>query len=346
VQAVKPFLARLDEMRALALDFLSFGVVNLLQARHPLPADFRERWEKFGAEWARRPVEEFYALPADFTPPELPERGRLHFPSPYPGAEAPNNTAAFDFFPCRHGWTAPTMLLAHGLMSVSDIGYRLWARRLNARGWNAVFVHLPYHYSRRIPGHFHGEFCVGGELLRSALGVRQAVTECRVVIQQLQRKGGRLFGGWGTSYGGWIMALLGCFEPLMQRLVLVEPILDIDKAIWHSPSSVTLRAALRKAGLGPEDTAASMRLACPAKQKPLVDPSHVLMLAGQYDRIAPPEEIEELSKLWGGTHFACFPQGHVGYTLMPESFRMAQEIWADDFEAGPSLADPVASLVK
>jgi hypothetical protein len=36
----------------------------------------------------------------------------------------------------------------------------------------------------------------------------------------------------------------------------------------------------------------------------------------------------------------------VGYTLMPESFRLAQEIWADDFEAGPSFADPVASLVK
>jgi hypothetical protein len=319
--AVKPFLARLDETRALALDFLSFGLVNLLQARHPLPADFRERWDKFSAEWARRPVEEFYAVPADYIPPELPEHGRLRFPSPYPGNDLPNNTAAVDLFPCRHGWTAPTMLLAHGLMSVSDIGYRMWARRLNARGWNAVFVHLPYHYSRRIPWHFHGEYSIGGELMRSALGLRQAVTECRVVLRQLEKKGGRLFGGWGTSY-------------------------DIDKAIWHSPSSVTIRAALRKTGLGPADTAPSMRLACPAKQKPLIDPHHVLMLAGQYDRIAPPEEIEELSKLWGGTHFACFPQGHVGYTLMPESFRLAQEIWADDFEAGPSFADPVASLVK
>jgi hypothetical protein len=335
----RPFLSRLDQFRAMTVDFISFGMVNLLQARHRLPDDFRARWDEFSDHWANRPVGEFYAVPSGFTPPELPDRGRLLFPSPYPGDHLENNTAAFDFFPCSAGWTAPTMLLAHGLMSVSDFGYRLWARRLNARGWNAVFVHLPYHYSRRLPGHFHGEFCVGGELLRSALGIRQAVVECRIVLQQLERKGGKLFGGWGTSYGGWIMALLGCFEPLIQRLILVEPILDVDNAIWRSPGSVSIRAALRKKGIGPEDTAGSMRLACPAKQKPLVSARNVLLLAGQYDQIAPPGEIEELSRLWGGTHFACFPQGHVGYTLMPESFRMAQEIWASDFAAGPSFAN-------
>jgi dienelactone hydrolase len=340
----RTFLSRLDEARATAVDLVSFGFVNLLQARHPLPPDFRRKWDLFASEWKARPVEEFYRVPDDFTPPELPDRGRLFFPSPYPGDHGPNNRAAFDFFPCEQGWSAPTMLLAHGLMSVSDIGYRLWARRLNARGWNAVFVHLPYHYSRRLPWHFHGELCIGGELLRSAAGVRQSVVECRIVLQQLRKKGGQLFGGWGTSYGGWIVALLGCFEPLLQRMILVEPILNLDHAIWHSPGSVALRAGLRKFGIGPEDTAGSMRLACPAKQKPLLAPAHMLMIAGQYDKIALPEEIEDLARRWGGAHFASFPQGHVGYTLMPESFRLAQEIWASDFGSGPSFLAPVSEL--
>ena len=70
-----------------------------------------------------------------------------------------------------------------------------------------------------------------------------------------------------------MMGLLGCFEPLLQRMVLVEPILQIDNAIWKAPSSVTLRNALRKIGLGPEDTAASsMFSVCPGKLKPLLDP--------------------------------------------------------------------------
>jgi hypothetical protein len=338
----RTLLSRLDEARATAVDLVSFGFVNLLQARHPLPDDFRAQWDRFAAEWAGRPVGDFYRIPDDFVPPELPERGRLVFPSPHPGEHALNNRAAFDFFPCKQGWTAPTMILAHGLMSVSDIGYRLWARRLNARGWNAVFAHLPYHYSRRLPWHFHGELCVGGHLLRSAAGIRQSVVECRIVLQQLHKKGGRLFGGWGTSYGGWMMALLGCFEPLLQRMALVEPILNIDNAIWRAPSSVSLRAGLRRVGLGPDDTTGSMRLVCPAKLKPLLAPEHILMLAGAYDRIAPPGEIEELARLWGGARYACFPQGHVGYTLMPESFRMAQELWAADFATGPSFTAPVA----
>jgi dienelactone hydrolase len=332
-------LSRLDEARALALDGLSFALINLLQARHPLPGDFRARWDAFAAEWTQRPVDDFYRVPEGFVAPELPHEGRLTFATPYPGEDAANNRAAFDFFPCREGWTAPTMLLAHGLMSVSDIGYRRWARRLNARGWNAVFVHLPYHYSRRLPRHFHGELCITGDLLRNANGLRQSVVECRVVLQQLQRKGGQLFGGWGTSYGGWIMALLGCFEPLLQRLVLVEPILNVDNAIWKAPSSIALRAALRKVGLTPEDTAESMRLVCPGKLQPQLPGRHMIMIAGAYDRVAPPADIEELARRWDNAHFACFPQGHVGYTLMPESFRMAQEFWSTDFAAGPSFAE-------
>ncbi|HEX4141292.1 MAG TPA: hypothetical protein VHY09_13160 [Candidatus Methylacidiphilales bacterium] len=339
----RSLLSRLDEARALAVDYVSFGLVNLMQARHPLPADFRSRWDAFTAEWAERPVYEFYRLPDDFTLPELPDRGRLHFRSPFPGEHEPNNTAAFDFFPCKDGWSAPTMLLAHGLMSVSDIGYRMWARRLNARGWNAVFVHLPYHYSRRLPRHFHGEYSVGGELLRTAAGLRQSVVECRAVLQQLRRKGGNLFGAWGTSYGGWIMALLACHEPLLQRLVMVEPILNIENAIWKAPSSVALRAGLRKFGITPEDTAGSMRLVCPGKLRSLLPGHHILAIAGMYDRIAPPAEVEDLAKKWGA-HYACFPQGHVGYTLMPESFRMAQEIWANDFAQGPSFTAPVSEV--
>ena len=230
-------------------------------------------WDAFTAEWAERPVEEFYRIPADFVPPELPDHGRLVFPSPYPCEHEENNQASFDFFPCAQGWTAPTMLLAHGLMSVSDFGYRLWARRLNARGWNAVFIHLPYHYSRRLPWHFHGELCVGGELLRTAAGIRQSVVECRIVLQQLRRKGGQLFGGWGTSYGGWIMALIACFEPLLQRLILVEPILNVDNAIWKAPSSVTVRAGVAQnrhpaRGHGGEHAAGLSRQAqgAPARQ--------------------------------------------------------------------------------
>jgi dienelactone hydrolase len=322
---------KIDRFRAGIVDAVSFGFVNVLQKRHALPSDFLRLWENYTGHWATRPLEEFYALPENFNWPEFPGSGRWSFPSPVQGNFAPNNRAGFDLYPCAAGWSAPTMVLAHGLMSVSDFGYRLWARRLNALGWNAVFMHLPYHYSRRLPWHLHGELAVGAHLVRTAEGIRQAVLEMRVLLQTLKRQGGRLFGGWGTSYGGWIVALAACAEPLLQRVILVEPILKLESAIWTSPASVTVRSGLRRAGLTREGTRDHLRLCCPTYQKPQTDGKHVLLIAGEYDRIAPPEEVAQLHRQWEGSHFHVFKQGHVGYTLMPESFRMAQELWPQDF---------------
>src|SRR6266446_3029478 len=67
-----------------------------------------------------------------------------------------NNDARVDFFWCAARKNAPTVFMLHALMSATHIGYRRWAARFNELGWNACFVHLPYHYSRVPPGHWNG----------------------------------------------------------------------------------------------------------------------------------------------------------------------------------------------
>ncbi|PAW79751.1 MAG: hypothetical protein B9S32_00040 [Verrucomicrobia bacterium Tous-C9LFEB] len=326
-----PFLDKVDRWRAGVVDAVSFGFVNTVARRHRLPKDLLQRWHQYASHWAARSSSEYYAIPDDHELPPMPHSGPWRFVSPIRSDYSDNNTTAFDLFPCKKGWSAPTMILAHGLMSVSDMGYRLWAKRLNERGWNAVFMHLPYHYSRRLRRHLTGEFAVSAHPLRTAEGIRQAVVEARVLLRTLKNMGGQLFGGWGTSYGGWIMAQTACVDPLLQRLILVEPILNIETAIWESPASITVRQHMRQAGIKREDLRPHLRLCCPSHQKPLTEGRNVLLLAGEYDRIAPPELIRQLNQKWEGSHYHCFKQGHVGYTLMPESFRLAQDLWADDF---------------
>jgi hypothetical protein len=41
-------------------------------------------------------------------------------------------------------------------MSASDFGYQRIAHRFNQMGWNAVLVHLPFHYIRAPSGYLNG----------------------------------------------------------------------------------------------------------------------------------------------------------------------------------------------
>lgn len=222
--------------------------------------------------------------------------------------------------------------MGHGLMSVSDSGYRREAARLNALGWNVVFCHLPYHYARKPRRGWitSGELAVTADLVRTVEGVRQSVIETRLLVEWLAGKGAPFFVGWGMSYGAWIMALLGCVEERMGRLILVEPILDVQSAIWDSPTCIAMRWHLGRQGVTRAGTAPHMRLCCPYHVPPRLDPRHVLMLAGSYDRIAPPETIRALHRKWAGSHYHEFPQGHVGYRLLPESFRLADALWGGE----------------
>src|SRR4029077_11935572 len=116
------------------------------------------------------------------------------------------------FLSAPGGWSAPTGIFLHALMSASDLGYRETARRFNQNGWNAIFPHLPFHYSRVQGGHFNGVLALTANLPRHAETLRQAVKEMRRVTGYWRDLGCRRFGIIGTSYGGWIGALLSFVE--------------------------------------------------------------------------------------------------------------------------------------
>ncbi|WP_178087789.1 alpha/beta hydrolase, partial [Methylacidimicrobium cyclopophantes] len=256
---------------------------------------------------------------------------RISFPSPLPGPERRNRTAVFDLRLGPEGWSGPTMVIAHGLMSVSDVGYRYWAGRLNDLGWNAAFMHLPYHYARRPFLLFPGEMCVTADLVRTAETLRQGVLDLRVFAAWLRSRGARLLGGWGISYGGWILAEAACIERLFDRLMLLEPIFRIEHAMWESPSGRGIRKTLERLEIFPEIAAPHLRLVCPSLSRPFLQPQEVLLLGGIYDRVVPLPLLEEFRDAWHGCHFYPFPQGHVGYRLMRESLGIAQTIWPRDF---------------
>jgi pimeloyl-ACP methyl ester carboxylesterase len=307
---------------AVAVDLVMCASMNLVQARHRLHAGSRAEMEKYVADCEKLTLAEFYDCPPEGGLPATfdGEYGAVvTWPSPVRTAFPANDTARVDLFPCSLGWKAPTVLMLHALMSAGDVGYRKWAARFNTLGWNACFLHLPFHYSRVPKGTWNGELAITADLMRNAQGLRQGVIEVRQVIAALRNLGCSEFGLLGTSYGGWIGALVAAIEKDLRFVALMAPIVNVHHTLWESLAAVSMRRELRKAGIGPALVARHFHLSSPIQMQPMTETKRILFAAGDYDLIARPSDITAIQEKWRGSQLLRVPQGHFGYRMMRET---------------------------
>jgi pimeloyl-ACP methyl ester carboxylesterase len=330
----------IKDLAAIAIDGVSFGLINVIQARGRAGTHTLEELHRYFSTWPSRAPEDLFAVPRSARLPELGEGNGTHrFPSPVPSDCPENNQAHVDIWLGPDGWSSPMMFLLHGHMSVSDVGYRLWAQKLNRLGWSAAFFHLPYHYGRRPRGVLSGELALSSNLIRVCEGIRQAVIELRLVIRALERRGVPHIGLWGTSYGGWVASILCLLERGIRTAWLLEPVADVEHVLFESPATLAIRWSLHRRGITRDEVRRYFRAVCPSYHRPAVDPARILLLAGVFDRVASPACIRRLHQCWKGSHYAEFRQGHVGYQLMPESLRLGMKLMPELFlrNANPSL---------
>jgi 1-acyl-sn-glycerol-3-phosphate acyltransferase len=316
-----------------AVDSLLCASINWLHRRHPLNGDSRQEMERYLTACERLSPQEYYVLPqtngsngdANSKPTVNGVRDErmttLSWQSPIKTAFAANNTARADFFRTdARLWTgAPTVFLLHALMSSSPIGHHRWAEKFNELGWNACFVHLPYHFSRAPTGYWNGELAITPDLIRNAEGLRQGVIEVRQIMESLRGHGCHEFGVLATSYGGWIGALLTLVESDFRFVALMSPIVNVEHAIWQSPAARRLRRELVQANVERALVARHFHLSSPLHGRPACDPTRILFVTGEFDSIAPPAEIEAIQQTWRGSELLRVRQGHFGHRMMPET---------------------------
>jgi 1-acyl-sn-glycerol-3-phosphate acyltransferase len=313
---------------ATTVDSLMCASMNFLQSRHRLHARSRDEMERYVMECEKLTAHDFYAVPRDG---EIASAigdaygATVRWRSPIDTKFSANNIARTDFFPCARGWSAPTVLMLHALMSASHVGYRRWAAHFNDLGWNACFVHLPYHYSRVPRGYWNGELAITADLIRNAEGLRQGVIEVRQLMVALRERGGGEFGILGTSYGGWIGALLAMVERDFRFVALMAPIVNVEHAIWESPASAFMRRELRRAKIEPSLVARHFHLSSPMHNEPLCSAERVLFVAGEFDLIARPADIEKIQQKWRGSELLHVRQGHFGYRMLRETIGRLKE---------------------
>ncbi|HEY5811027.1 MAG TPA: hypothetical protein VIT23_00035, partial [Terrimicrobiaceae bacterium] len=214
----------------------------------------------------------------------------------------------------------------HALMSASDFGYARLARRLNERGWNTAFPHLPFHYSRRPQGYLNGELAITANLIRNSETLRQGVIELRQLMTLLREGGCTEFGIIGTSFGGWNGALLSFLEEDFRFISLIQPIVNIEHAIWENPGSMLMRKLLRSRGITPGESVRHAHLSSPLHGVPLCGADRVLITAGVYDSVSPARELLALQQRWTGARLLEVKQGHFGYHALRETLREIEKL--------------------
>ena len=320
--------ARLQRLASGTIDALICGSVNLLHTRHRLNGRGREEMARYVAECERLTPQEYYAAPyePDVVKTLVNGHAAMTWNSPIRTHFAANNIAHAEFFQSRgRGIRAPTVLLLHALMSTSRAGHRRCAERFNKLGWNACFLHLPYHFSRVPRGYWNGELAITCDLIRNAEGLRQGVIEARQLMATLRKRGCEEFGVLGTSYGGWIGALLAMVERDFRFVALMAPIVNVEHAIWKSPVARFMRRELRRANIDPSLVARHFHLSSPLHTQPLCDPACVLFVTGEFDSIVPAGEIEAIQQKWHGSELLRVQQGHFGHRMMPETIARLQQ---------------------
>jgi 1-acyl-sn-glycerol-3-phosphate acyltransferase len=324
---------------ARSVDSLLCASINWLHRRHPLNGHSRQEMERYLTTCERLSPQEYYVLPqaigsngASHQKPAVnglrdSRMATLSWPSPIETVFAVNNTACVDFFPsdARRWIGLPTVFLLHALMSSSPTGYYRWAKSFNELGWNACFVHLPYHFSRVPTGYWNGELAITPDLIRNAEGLRQGVIELRQIMESLRGQGCHEFGVLATSYGGWIGALLTLVESDFRFVALMSQIVNVEHAIWQSPAARRLRRELVQANVDRALVARHLHLSSPLHGRPVCDPTRILFVTGEFDSIAPPAEIEAIHQTWRGSELLRVRQGHFGYRMMRETIAHLQQ---------------------
>jgi hypothetical protein len=81
----------------------------------------------------------------------------------------------------------------------------------------------------------------------------------------------------------------------------MAPIVNVEHAIWESPAARFMRRELHRANIEPSLIARHFHLSSPMHNQPLCDADRVLFVAGDFDLIARPEDVEKIHRNWRGS---------------------------------------------
>jgi len=219
----------------------------------------------------------------------------------------------------------PTLCVIHGFMGspylFNGLFFSLpWFYR---SGYDVVLYTLPFHGRR---AEKNSPFSGSGYFARGLAGfaetMAQAVYDFRSILDWLRHSGVDRIALTGMSLGGYTSALLAAVDDRLAAVIPNVPVVTPESAFddwWPANKLVALGRTF--SGIDQQEFAAASAYHSPLNYAPLVPKDRRLIITGLGDRLAPPEQAEQLWEHWDRCALHWFPGNHILHVSQPEYLR-------------------------
>jgi pimeloyl-ACP methyl ester carboxylesterase len=224
----------------------------------------------------------------------------------------------------------PTLILLHGWGGGS---YPIEQRAFVATYWchagfDVVLFQLPFHGQRAPRSGRSGALFPSPHVARTNEAFAHAVHDLRALMLWLRAQGTPAIGALGMSLGGYTTALLASVEPTLAFAVPMIPAVSMSELMWRHGDKSRARRRAVEAGVTQDLLDAVFRVHAPLARPPLVPHDRRFLIAGEGDRITPPDQPRALWEHWGRPPIHWFPGGHLIQAGRSDAFRALRRWFA------------------
>jgi dienelactone hydrolase len=215
-----------------------------------------------------------------------------------------------------HGWGGGNFWLEERTFTVP-----YWLKH----GFDVVAFQLPFHGNRAAPA---ASRSMAARMLpswpspnpmRTNEGFGHAIYDLRALAGFLRARGASAVGAMGMSLGGYTTALWASLDELAFAVAMI-PAVSWASLMWRHGEDSPARRRAANAGITEDLLADAFRVHAPLGRAPRVAHGMRFVIAGQGDRITPPEQAEALAAHWD-VPVRWFEGGHLAQVGRAEAMR-------------------------
>jgi pimeloyl-ACP methyl ester carboxylesterase len=262
--------------------------------------------------------EEFYSIPAE--PPRLEichnclGVGGMRDPFTFPSAfttHFPENNTVHGLANLRtEGQARGALIIIHGHTMTTLALLEWYARPAISLGMDVYFLALPYHMQRAPHGTWSGQYSLNADIAGSALAFKQGVQDVRSLISWIEAERPAPVMLAGVSLGAYTCCMTAVVDERPKAVISILGGGSLAQILWDGYQVGRSRKQLEEGGVSIEELERYWKLLGPGNWEPKVARERILLLAGKFDPIVTPANVDRLWQAWGRPETHWYPCGH------------------------------------